>query len=94
MSRVPKGAITEEVTVNATIQITALPEWVKAPTLIVRATVGLLGGERGLLLTPDEAERMHQSIAGSRLIEIPESDHYTVVLADRFVEAATAFLEE
>ncbi|MGI8858142.1 MAG: alpha/beta fold hydrolase [Thermomicrobiales bacterium] len=92
-SRVPKAVLREEVTVNATIEITALPARVTAPTLIVRATVGLLGGERGLLLPPDEAERLHGRVAGSQLIAITGADHYTVVLAEQFVEAATTFLE-
>ena len=93
LSRVPKTAIAEEVAVNATIRTDALPDHVTAPTLIVRATVGLLGGERGLLLPRDEAERMRRAIAGSQLVEVPETDHYTVVLAAQCTDAVTAFLE-
>lgn len=93
LSRVPKGAIAEEVAVNATLRTAALPERITAPTLILRATEGLLGGERGLLLPRDEAERMHALITGSRLVEVPGTDHYTIVLAARFTEEVTAFLE-
>lgn len=92
-SRVPKAVLMEEVAVNATIEITRLPERITAPTLIVHATVGLLGGERGLLLPRDEAERLQQGISGSHLVGISGADHYTVVLAEQFVEAVTAFLE-
>lgn len=92
LSRVPKDAIMEEVAVNAAIDTAALPARIAATTLIVRATVGLLGGERGMLLPRDEAERMLRMIPDSRLVEIAGTDHYTVVLAKQFTEAAMAFL--
>jgi len=94
MSRVPKAAIAEEVAVNTLVDTAAMPEQIRAPALIVRATVGLLGGDRGLLLPRNEAERMQTAMADSRIVEIAGTDHYTVVLADQFAGAVAAFLEE
>lgn len=92
-SGVPKQAIAEEQAAAYFTRTDALPEFVKAPTLIVRATEGLLGGERGLILPREEADRLLSAIAGSRLVEVPYTNHYTVVLAKRFHGEAIAFLE-
>jgi len=92
-SRVPKAAIAEEQAAAFFTRTDALPEFVKAPTLIVRATEGLLGGERGLILPREEADRLLRAIAGSRLVEIPGVNHYTVVLTERFHGETIAFLE-
>lgn len=92
-SGVPKAAIAEEQAAAFFTRTDALPGFVKASTLIVRATVGLLGDERGQILPRDEAERLLGAIPGSRLVEIPGADHYTVVLAEPFLRAVTAFLE-
>jgi pimeloyl-ACP methyl ester carboxylesterase len=94
VSSVPKGAIAEEQTAAVFTRLDALPASVRAPTLIVRATVGLLGGERGQILPSAEAERLRDAIAGSRLVEIAGADHYTVVLADAFAREVAVFLEE
>lgn len=93
-SGVPKAAIAEEQVAAFFTRTDALPAAVRAPTLIVRATVGLLGGERGLILPRAEAERLLGAIAGSRLVEIAGTDHYTVVLADAFGRAVAAFLDD
>lgn len=94
MCRVPRAAIAEEVATNGALNLPMLSEMVKAPTLIVRATVGMLAPDRGLLLPRAEAERLTRVIPASRMIEIPDTNHYTVVLADEFTEACLAFLEE
>ncbi|MCA1725483.1 MAG: alpha/beta hydrolase, partial [Thermomicrobia bacterium] len=93
LCRVPRAAIAEEVAINGAIQLAALPERVTAPTLIVRATVGMLAPDRGFILPREEAERMQRVIPESRLIEIPDTNHYTIILADQFEEACMAFLE-
>ncbi len=93
-SSVPKAAVAEEQAVNWATRTEALPEFVHAPTLIVRVSEGLLGGNRGLILPVEEAERMRSVIAGSRVVEIVNANHYTVVQAERFTEELTAFLEE
>lgn len=93
-SGVPKAAIAEEQAAVLFTRTDLLPAHVKAPTLIVRATVGLLGGDRGQILPRAEADRLRAAIPGSRLVEIPDADHYTIVLAAPFVRQVTAFLED
>lgn len=92
VSRVPKAAIEEESLALALARTETLPDLVRAPTLLVRATVGLLGPDRGLILPRDEAERLQGIIAGCRLIEIEGVNHYTVVQAPQFMQETTNFL--
>ena len=92
MSSVPKTAITEEQAAMVLTRTDVLPDFVSAPTLIVRATEGLLGGDRGLILPAEEAERLRGIIAGSRVVEIPSSNHYTVVLTEPFADEVSRFL--
>ncbi len=92
-SRVPKDVIMQEIATNATLNGEILPKFVKTPTLIVRATRGKLGPDRGLVLPPQEAERLKGIIPGSRIVEIPDSNHYTVALSDVFKREVTSFLE-
>ncbi len=94
ISVVPRDAITEEQASLFLTRTDVLPEYVKAPTLIVRATDGLLGGERGQILPLAEAERLRGIIAGSRVVEIAGTNHYSIVLADRFIDEVAAFLDE
>ncbi|MEJ7763237.1 MAG: alpha/beta hydrolase [Thermomicrobiales bacterium] len=94
ISVVPRHAITEE---QASLYLTRtdiLPDYVKAPTLIVRATEGLLGGERGQILPAAEAERLRGIIPDSHIVEIAGANHYSIVLADGFIEEVAAFLGE
>lgn len=91
-SRVSKDAINEEIMSNATIRTEVLPDYLKVPTLIVRATVGMLGPDKGLVLPREEAERMQGIIPDSRILEIPDTNHYTVCLPDLFKREVTAFL--
>lgn len=92
-SRVSRATIVEESFVTVHTRLEVLPNYVKAPTLIARATVGLLGPGRGLILPAEEAERMRGIIPGSRVIEIPETNHYTIALSEVFKSEVTAFLE-
>lgn len=93
-SSVPKTAIEEENAVNFFLQIEPLPPYIKAPTLITRATIGLLGGDAGLVLPLSEAERMRAQIPESRIVSIENSNHYTIVSSDDFVTATVSFLSE
>ena len=93
-SSVSKAAIDEENAVNFFTQIEALPQYIKAPTLIARATIGMLGGDAGQLLPLAEARRLQSQIAGSQLVSIENSNHYTIITNDSFVTAALSFLEE
>lgn len=54
---------------------------IKTPTLILRATVGTLdGGRSGFILSAENARLLTSSIAGSRLVEVPGVNHYTITL--------------
>lgn len=93
-SRVPKAAIEEEISVNMSLNADVLLSRIQAPTLIMRAALGMLAPDRGIILTADEAERVRGIIAGSRVVEIPDTNHYTIVLSDVFTCAVLAFLAE
>ncbi|HEV8194932.1 MAG TPA: hypothetical protein VGP82_26060, partial [Ktedonobacterales bacterium] len=72
----------------------SLPNLVRAPTLLIRATMGLLGPDRGLILPRAEAERLQGIIPSCQLTEIEDTNHYTVVTVQPFVESVRAFLAE
>ncbi len=93
-SRVPRAAIEEEVAVNTTINADVLLPRIKAPTLITRAAQGTLAPDRGFILTPEEAARVQNIIPGSRLVAIPETNHYTIILSDDFTRTVLNFLTE
>jgi pimeloyl-ACP methyl ester carboxylesterase len=92
-SRVPKAAIEEESLALALMRTEALPDLVRKPTLLVRATVGLLGPDRGFILPREEAERVRDIIAGCQLVEIADTNHYTVITVPAFADAVGAFLD-
>jgi pimeloyl-ACP methyl ester carboxylesterase len=92
VSRVPKAAIDEENLTNYLIRIDVLPSLIRKPTLIMRATVGLLGPDRGLLLPREEAERMLGLIPGSRLVEVAGTNHYTIGTVPEFAMSVREFL--
>ncbi len=92
VSRVPRTAIDEESAALFLTRTEALPSFVKAPTLIVRAARGTLGPDSGVVLPREEAERLVSVIPDARWVEIADTNHYTITLAPAFVEAVTAFL--
>lgn len=92
VSRVPRTAIEEETLAMALTRTEMLPELVRKPTLLVRATVGLLGPDRGFILPRAEAERVRDLIAGCQLVEIEGTNHYTVVTVPEFARAVGGFL--
>ncbi|MBA3337177.1 MAG: alpha/beta hydrolase, partial [Chloroflexia bacterium] len=94
MSHVPEEAIAEEQASLFVTRTEMLPEFIKAPVLIPRATEGLLEGGRGQILPATEAERLRGIIPGCRVVEIPGSNHYTIVLAAKFIEEVATFLAE
>jgi pimeloyl-ACP methyl ester carboxylesterase len=91
-SRVRKAGIEEEILALSLTRVEAFPDLVHAPTLIIRSTVGLLGPDRGFVLTRAEAERVRDAIAGSQFIEIADTNHYTVITVRTFADAVSAFL--
>jgi len=94
ISTVPPEAIREEQASLFLTRTDILPEYVMAPTMIVRATVGLLGDGRGEILTATEADRLRGIISSSRVVEIAGTNHYSVVQAPCFLDEVAAFLDE
>ena len=93
-SRVPKAVIEEEVMVNMTINADVLLPRIQAPTLITRAALGTLAPDRGFILPAEEAERVRGIIVGSRVVEIPDTNHYTIALSQVFTREVLAFLAD
>jgi len=80
-SKVARHAIEEEV---ANLQRTRLWAWhhrVQAPTLLLRAPDGLLTAT-DCLMTQEEAEAMAHAIPRCRLVVVPGTNHYTILLGD------------
>jgi pimeloyl-ACP methyl ester carboxylesterase len=91
-SRVPRAAIEEENAALALTRTEELPALITQPTLIVRATIGLLGPDRGFILPAEEAARLQALIPGSQLIEAPGTNHYTIILSDVLKRSVADFL--
>lgn len=91
-ARMPKHALDEEVAVNFFERTEAMTSFIKAPTLIVRATLGTRGPDRGFVLPAEEAVKLRDTIVNARLAEIPNTTHYDVILADDFLREVTSFL--
>jgi pimeloyl-ACP methyl ester carboxylesterase len=70
---------------------TLLPR-IQAPTLITRATLGTLAPDRGFILPAEEAKRVQGLIKGSRVVDIPDTNHYTITLSEAFTREVLAFL--
>src|SRR5207245_10514365 len=54
---------------------------INAPTLLCRAPDGLLRSD-DCLMTQEEAEAMAHAIPNCRLVVVPNTNHYTVVLGE------------
>ena len=78
-SKVAKHAIEEEVANLVRERLWVLHHQVKCPTLILRAPDGLLTAT-DCLMTQEEAEAMAEAIPKSRLVVVPKTNHYTVLL--------------
>ena len=94
VSRVSKLGIQEEIANQATLNSEILIPMIRAPTLILRATEGLLGPDKGLLLPREEADRLLTLITGSQVKEVPKTNHYTIILAPEFETAISDFLKK
>ena len=80
-SKVARHAIEEEV---ANLQRTRLWVWhhkVTAPTLLFRAPDGLVRSD-DCLMTQEEAKAMAHAIPNCRLVVVPHTNHYTVLLGE------------
>lgn len=91
-SRVPRQAILEETAALAALRSEDLPLAVRQPTLILRAVVGLLGPDKGLILPREEAERLRAIMPACEVVEIPDTNHYTIVEAPLLRDTIIPFL--
>jgi pimeloyl-ACP methyl ester carboxylesterase len=80
-SKVPRSAIEEELANLARSRLWVLHHRVTAPTLLLRAPEGLLTAT-DCLMTQEEAEAMAHAFPRCRLVVVPGSNHYTIVLSD------------
>jgi pimeloyl-ACP methyl ester carboxylesterase len=92
-SKVARHAIEQEI---ANLKRTRLWVWhhrVQAPTLLFRAPDGLLRAD-DCLMTEEEADAMSHAIPDCRLVVVPGTNHYTVLLGDNppVVNAVREFL--
>jgi pimeloyl-ACP methyl ester carboxylesterase len=92
-SRVPRAAVEEELASGFAMPIDELPRLVRAPTLVMRAALGTLGPDRGIVLTAEEAERLSLVMPNCRVEVVPNVNHYTIVQAPGFSETIATFIE-
>ncbi len=85
ISKILRAAIDEEWE-NLTLThqyLAVLHKMIKSPTLILKATVGLLDeGKAGFILTETEAQKVIASIspnAAVKLVEVPDTNHFTIL---------------
>jgi len=80
-SKVPRHAIEDEVANVQQMRLWMLHHRITAPTLLLRAPDGLLRDD-DCLMTQDEAEAMAHAIPRCRLVIVPGTNHYTILLGD------------
>ena len=80
-SKVARHAIEEEVAALTRTRLWAWHHKIRVPTLLLRAPDGLLR-EDDCLMTQEEAEAMAHGIPGCRLVVVPKTNHYTILLGD------------
>jgi pimeloyl-ACP methyl ester carboxylesterase len=92
-SKTSKSAIAEELANLQRERLWVHHHQVKCPTLIFRAPDGLLT-QTDCLMTQAEAVAMSRAIPKSRLVVVPKTNHYTVLLGKnpRVKSALQAFL--
>jgi pimeloyl-ACP methyl ester carboxylesterase len=93
-SCVPRAAIVEEAAAIGAVRTEVLPGFVRQPTLVLRATLGTLAADRGIVLPHEEAERLRSVMALCRVVEIPDTNHYTIIESPKLRDAALSFLAE
>jgi pimeloyl-ACP methyl ester carboxylesterase len=92
-AKASRAAIEEEIANLARERLWVWHHRVKAPTLILRAPDGLLTAT-DCLMTQEEAEALAHAIPRSRLVVVPGTNHYTVLLGQnaKVKRALHAFL--
>jgi pimeloyl-ACP methyl ester carboxylesterase len=102
MCKTAVAAIVDEQKNLAKVDINALLPLIKAPTLLLRATIGLLDdGKAGLVLTADGAANSVAVIsanAPARVEAIEDANHYTIIFStdgarDKVASLITEHLE-
>jgi pimeloyl-ACP methyl ester carboxylesterase len=83
-SKVPRHAVEEELRNLQRVRLWVLHHQIAASTLLLRAPEGLLTAD-DCLMTQDEAEAMARAIPRCRLVVVPGTNHYTIVLGDSAV---------
>lgn len=78
-SKVAKHAIEEELASLSRQRLWVYHHRVKCPTLILRAPDGLLTAT-DCLMTQEEAEALAHAIPKSRLVVVPNTNHYTILM--------------
>jgi pimeloyl-ACP methyl ester carboxylesterase len=91
--RAQKHAIAEENAVTFSTRTDLLTTFIQQPTLLVRATLGTLGPDRGFVMPRAEAERLLAELPRAQLVEIPDTNHYTLVTSPLVAPAITEFLD-
>jgi len=76
--RVPPKPIEEEATNLGKIDSRGLYKKVKSPTLILRATKGMLA-EDDLLLPEDVVDRMVHEIPNAKRVDVEGTNHYSIL---------------
>jgi pimeloyl-ACP methyl ester carboxylesterase len=80
-SKVAPHAVEEEVANLQLERLWVLHHRIAAPTLLLRAPDGLLT-PTDCLMTQTEAEAMQRAIPDCRLVVVPNTNHYTVLIGD------------
>jgi pimeloyl-ACP methyl ester carboxylesterase len=93
-SCVPRHAIEEEAAAVGAIRTEVLPSFVRASTLVLRAALGTLAPDRGIVLPREEAERLRTVMPRCRVVEVPDTNHYTIVESPIFHQEVLSFLAE
>jgi pimeloyl-ACP methyl ester carboxylesterase len=93
-AKAAKHAIEEELANLQRERLWVLHHRVKCPTLIFRAPDGLLTAT-DCLMTQEEAEAMAAAIPRSKLVVVPNTNHYTVLIGEspRVKNTLRAFLK-
>ncbi len=78
-SKVSRAAVEEEVANLGRTRLWVLHHRIQAPTLLLRAPDGLLRDD-DCLMTQAEAEAMAHAIPRCRLVVVPGTNHYTILL--------------
>lgn len=92
VSRVPRAAIDEENLALALTRTEDIPALIRQPVLVLRATVGTIDRNHGFILPAEEAARLHTVMPQAQVIDVPETNHYTVMLSDVVDRAIVTFL--